>query len=711
MNMKTRLFVAIVALCCAITTHATVYEANSVTMKTSYADYVMSLLGETSDGYQIWGYQTASSSISLKQAEWQIGEGNAISFPMSYFGTNSKRTLQTSSVKSYYSYERNLTTDTQNAHFLKVKSQTTADFFTWDMTSTPTFVSEFTVTGSLSAAASGGKYTNSNTSYTKKVSWSYTGITSALIDHLDIEASYDKGKTWASVATATADATSVDIEIDMSKTYVRYRVTAYTKDAYKIVSDKDCYVAETADYDISAYGRVIYNASSVIMNTGSGTGSDISLTKLGTCYSGYQIWACQGIDSEVYTQWKIDGGSKLSISVNNLYSNTEYTLETEYKDVYYRRVPLGTQYYHFIKVKGKEAATYFNWYGTEEFQPFGYYLYAKHSITPETDISLNEDTKRLSQSIRWNFEGVTGIMIDSVRLEMSYDSGKTWNHIVTNNSSFTSANNYVFSLTGITANFDEEATQVRYRATVYPKSAYKCVVENGYWRAETEDYPIAVADAACEIQAVKLDRDAYTADANTGKRTYAAEVSWTAYKNMTDKFGGAEIQYSVDGGNTWTTTETVTANSGTQSVKVPTGYTHYMFRICPYAKDPLTNIVAYRTTAESDALTTSYAPAVSSLTVVNKVEDLTYGQFRKVTLSYTLNDELAQTYSRAYMCYSYDDGATWIKMKGFVPASEGQQTVMVDASKSKCKFRLLVNATIDGANTSCTLDSDNITLN
>ncbi len=69
MNMKTRLFVAIVALCCAITTHATVYEASSVTMKTSYADYAMSLLGETSDGYQIWGYQSASSSISLKQAE------------------------------------------------------------------------------------------------------------------------------------------------------------------------------------------------------------------------------------------------------------------------------------------------------------------------------------------------------------------------------------------------------------------------------------------------------------------------------------------------------------------------------------------------------------------------------------------------------------------------------------------------------------------
>lgn len=303
MRIKSRLVVGLVALCCAITTHATGYEASSVTMKTSSSDYAMSLLGETSDGYQIWGYQ--STTTGIKQTEWQIDGGTAISFPISYFGTNSKRTLQTSTARSYTSYERNLTTDAQNSHLLKVKSQTTADFFTWDMTSVPTFASEFTVTGSLSAAVSGGQYTNSNKSYTKTVSWSYTGITNALIDHLGIEASYDKGKAWTFVATATADATSADVEIDMSKTYVRYRVTAYTKDAYKLVAD-DSFAAETEDCSISAYSRVIYNASSVVMNTGSGTGTDISYTKLGTCYSGYQIWACQGIDSEVYTQWKIE---------------------------------------------------------------------------------------------------------------------------------------------------------------------------------------------------------------------------------------------------------------------------------------------------------------------------------------------------------------------------------------------------------------------
>ncbi len=709
MKIKTRLLVAIAALLCVEWAHATVYEASSVTMKTSSSDYAMSLLGETSDGYQIWGYQ--STTTGIKQAEWQIDGGTAISFPISYFGTNSKRALLTSSAKAYESYERNLTTDAQNSHFLKVKSQTTADFFTWDMTSSPAFASEFVVTGSLSASVSGGQYTNNNKSYTKTLSWTYTGITGALIGHLGIEASYDQGKTWTLAATVTDDATSADVEIDMSKSYVRYRLTAYTKDAYKVVADKDCYITETTDYYISAYGRVIYNASSVVMNTGTGTGTDIAMTKLGVCYGGYQIWACQGINSCAYTRWRIDDNSKISFTTADFMSNTEYTLNSDHKEAYLRKVPEGTQHYHFIKVKGKESATYFSWYGASEFEAYGSFLSAKFSVKPETGISLNEDAKRLSQSVRWYFEGVTGMMIDSVSLDMSYDSGNTWNHVDTDSKSFGNAANYVFSSSSIIANFDEKATQVRYRATVYPKPAYKCVVENGYWQTETEDYPITVADAACEIQAVKLDRSAYSADANTGKRTYVAEVSWTAYKNMTDKFGGAEIQYSVDGGNTWTTTETVTTNSGTQSVKVPTGYTNYMFRLCPYAKEPLTNIAAYRTTAVSAALTTSYAPVVSSLTVANKAEDLTYGQFRKVTLSYTLNDELAQTCSRAYMYYSYDDGNTWIKMKGFVPVDNGQHTVMVDASKSQCKFRLLVNAAIDGTNTPCTLDTDNITLN
>ncbi len=709
MKIRTRLLLAVVALCCAVTGHATNYEASTVTMKTLGADYAMSLLGATSDGYQVWAYQCTSSSLDLKEVEWQIDGGKTVSFPMSYFGTNSKRTLQTSSVQSYYSYQRYLTTDALNSHFLKVTSQSTADFFTWDMSTSPKFISEFMLTGALSVEVASSQY--SNNAYVQKLAWTYTGITNALIDHLNIEASYDQGKTWALASTSTGDATSCDVQVSMDKNYVRYRVTAYVKDGYKIVADKDCYVAETTkDYDISATQRVKYNASKVVMNTGSGTGTDISMTKIGTSYDGYQIWACQGINSYVYTQWRIDGNDKLSYTVADYMSNTEYTLTTDYGVGYFRKVPEGTQHYHFIKAKGSEAATYFTWYGTKQFEAYGYFLSAKCTVQPNTDISLDESTNKLKQDVKWNFSGVSGTVIDHVSLDISYDGGNTWNNVDTNNNLFGNASTYDFTL-GVTAQFDEQATQVRYRTTVYPKDAYKCVVENGYWRAETEDYPITIEDATCEIKAVKLDRSAFSTDEQTGKRTYTAEVSWTAYEDMADKFGGAEIQYSTDGGNTWTTTETVTTNTGTQSVKVPTGYTAYMFRICTYAKDALANIAAYRTTAVSDSLTTSYDPAVASLAVVAKDENLTYGQFRKITLNYMLNDELAQTCSRAYMYYSYDNGATWIKMKGFVPTGNGQHTVMVDASKSQCKFRLLVNAAINGVYTPCTLDTENITLN
>ncbi len=699
-------------MCCAVTTHATVYEASTVTMKTSNADYSMSLLGETSDGYQIWACQAASSSSDLKGAEWQIDGGKTISFPVNYFSTNAKWSLQTSSVKTYENYERNLRVNAENQHFLKVKSQTTADFFTWDMTETPKFISEFTLAGGLSASIDGGSshYGVNNKTYVHKLTWAYSGMTSVVVDRLTIELSYDKGKTWTSAGEYAGDASSIDVQLPLDKESVRYRVTAYPKDAYKIVADKDCYVAETSDYDISSPTRVIYNASKVIMNTGSGNGTDISMTKLGVCKDGYQLWVCQGIDDYAYTKWYIDDGGAISYSYGDFFSNTQYMLTEDYTTTSLRYVPQGSKHYHFVKPKGKVLANYFTWYGTEAFKPFGYYLSAKCTVGTNSGIYLDNKENRLKQALQWNFKNVSVIMIDHVDLEMSLDGGETWENVSTQSSGVDDPRYYSTGASCV-AYIGEKATKVRYRVTVYPKDCYKCVVENGYWRAETEDYPVTLPDVTCSIKAVALDRDAYNQDATTKERTYVAEVSWTALEEISDKFGGAEIQYSVDNGDTWTTTDTVTVVSGTQKVNVPTGYTNYMFRINPYAKAPWSEFAAYRPTAESDALTTDYAPAVKSLSVAGKADDLTYGQFRKVTLDYSLNDDLAQTCSRAYMAYSYDNGATWIKMKGFVPASSGQQTILTDASKSQCKFRILVNSVVDGTNKPCTFETDNISLN
>ncbi len=455
-----------------------------------------------------------------------------------------------------------------------------------------------------------------------------------------------------------------------------------------------------------------YEASKVIMNTGQGSGTDISMIKLGTCKDGYQIWTCQGIDAQAYSKWTIDDGKSLSCPTGDFYSNTEYKLTTDYASTWLRYVPQGSQHYHFIKVKGKEEADYFTWYGSENFHPYSYYLTLNMDLKVNTPVEIDEN-HNLKESVEWAINGVRGILIDHIDLDISFDSGKSWNTFDTHEISSIGIGSDSYSFLGSASSpISANATKVRYRIKVYPTdTTYKLLVENGCWTYETDDHTLSMDGATSSISNVSVSRNASTEESTSDKKTLTGNVSWTAFETIADKLGGVEIQYSTDNGDTWAVADTVTTTSGTQAVSIPAGYTHYAFRVCAYGKDYLSDFAIYRPTATSDAVTVDYTPAVASLTVGSVSDELSYDQFRKVTLNYALNDDLRLTCADASIAYSYDDGATWMKLKTFKPQATGSQTVMVDASEAQCKFRIFVNTKIDGANVPCILETDNVSIN
>ena len=455
-----------------------------------------------------------------------------------------------------------------------------------------------------------------------------------------------------------------------------------------------------------------YQASKVVMNVGMWGGTDIYMTKLGVCKDGYQIWVCKGLDSYAYAYWTVDDGSKLSGSTGDFYSNTEYNLSTDYTTGYERCVPEGTGHLHVIKVKAKEQVDYFTYYGSENFYPYSYYLQQNITFRVTQDPYLDEANKCLHAHVQYNLSGVYAAAIDSLHLDMSYDGGNTWNTFNTETASSLFHGDNINNFAGSAAAYiADSATRVRYRVMVYPKADYKILVENGCWTYETEDYPIVIDGATCSISDVSISRNT-TTDASA-KKTLQAQLSWTAFENLADMLGGVDILCSGDKGKNWTLVGTVTnaGTSGTTTVNIPAGYTKYILRVCPFGKDPFTRVAALRPTADSETLSMTYSPQSTALTVASVSDDLVYEQFRTITLYYTLDTELFLACKQASLAYSYDDGATWQKMKTFAPtAATGSKAILVDGSEKQCKFRILVNVDTDGTLIPYTFETDNVSL-
>ncbi len=544
-----------------------------------------------------------------------------------------------------------------------------------------------------------------NTNYIHLLKYSITGMSEDVFSSGDIMLSYDGGTTWSiACGGLTMMNASMPILLPLDKDKVRYRIIVYPKDDYKDQYTQDELTYETADYDINVDARVVYSASKVVMNTGQFSGTDVNLSLLGVTKGGYQIWGCQGIDSHIYTQWRIDDGSKLSLDLYDFYSNTNYTLTTNYSATYHRQVPDGTQHYHFIKVKGQTSAEYITWYGTENFRPYSYYLYSRFEFAPTTDITYSKTAPEMTQSIKYALKAIDGKVLDNIAVMASTDHGKTWMKVGGMTSGFDEGTKEFTNTETVT--IPTIADTVRYKIIATAKSSYALLADNGCWTYETEDYPVDLSALNCSLQVETPNRSTYTQDATTNVRTYDAKMTWKVLcQEMID---AVDLQCSTDNGNTWTTIGTNNNAEGTETMKIPVTGTRYLFRAVPVLKEEFADVDILNQKAEAEVAMT-YDPiatlTISENTAMKDYED----QFHSITLNYTLNDDLWQTCEDASIAYSYDNGKSWMKLKSFTPSQTGEPTVTIDASEQQCKFRIQVKGGYTDANNYYTAETDNIT--
>lgn len=707
MKFPLNLLLVAAAVGCGMKANATAYEAKNVTMSTllkNADESVFALIGETADGCQVWcGKYPFRGAYS---AVWRV-DARSMSAPTDAFETGTKYELDTYFAK-YYNKTRQVATDSTDMYFLKVKSSASADLFAWDGTNTPDFIHEFRIEPVVTMTT--GKVSNIDDGQRLKqtVAWNVAGLGEVSMDSVVIERSYDGGKTWTRTESSDKLSGSADVVLPINKDSVCYRATAYANNDYRLLIDDDRYVSEqTASTNIANTSRVIYNASSVTMTVGV-WGTDISMSLLGVAYDGCQIWACNNTTGKYrYTHWTIDGNRGKLYNHNDLYTNTLYHhLIPSPGWAALRDVPDGSQYFHFIKLYDKETYDYFNWAGDTRFRPTMFYLPARMAIAP-TSADATVADGNATQAVAWSMKGVNTKIIDRIVAEVSCDGGKTWREAAT-----------VAAPQGermecgdtLAVSIPAEGTTARFRLTAYAKNEYKVVVENGLWTTESDDYPLAVAGTKCSLKATALHRDSYADNADMAKRTINADVEWTAYEDAADMFGHAEIQCSTDNGNTWTTTDTVATVKGERTVKVPVGYTRYLLRIKAHPADALDSVALLQPTAKSNALKTTYSPAITAFAASGDVKTDEYGKLATIEVSYALNDDLWQTRGMAYLSYSYDDGQTWRRTKGFNPSRQGSKTIAVEKDQGQCRLRLEVEAAIDGKTKTYELDTNDIAL-
>lgn len=681
----------------------TAYIASKVVMSNILRSQEMALLGTTSDGYQIWSYPNESTMAYEKYAQWTIDDGTPISLNnRNDFVANYKWELNTD-----FNNESNRRTssDTTACHFLKVKTKTTADFFTWSPPNIPSFAKEFHIAGTIKPYVADINIEDDEMHITHQVAIKYDGFDENMFDYARVEYSLDKGSTWQLVDSFAPPASSIPVRFNGENRLVRYRATLFPIDCFKVVLEKDSFVCESEDFELHP---APYIASNVIMNTGN-PGTNVNMTYLGKTKVGYQIWACQGIDSHRYTYWKIDNGQNLSLSIGDFYSNTDYTLMTDYNSANYRDIPSGSAHYHFLKVKGKESADYFTWYGDKAFHPYSFYVFADISLQPVSRFFITETKTGVQQDLSYTIDDVNGEMINYVLIEASYDHGQSWTELYRSADGTFTKGTLSFSNT-LTANLTGEGDSVRYRLTLYPKDGYKALAKDWCWTYETEDFLITIPDDDIDITANAINRTAYTDNDVIGKRTYTANLSWNVPNKKTDWIYLLNFKYSTDNGNTWMTTDNSYDTTGTLDVKVPAGYTHYLLSVDLSLKSKVLDIPALRrTVVASDTLVVIYEPAVASFTIDSCVTVSDYGQLRSVTCSYTLNDDLWQLRDYAVISYSYDNGKTWNATKQFIPSKSGNRTLVVDASRRQCRLRLEIASRIDDIDKFSSAETPNLT--
>lgn len=238
---------------------ATVYEAKEVLMNTGFSwsgeDFYYTLLGENEEGYQIWGW--LKNTTSYYYTYWKIDGGYKLSLssPPIY------------KVSTVYSISRDYRTknsreigrNENQSYFLKVNSQTSADFFYCNPgDDIYSYAKDFYVVASITADVADATFDGST--YSQKVTYIVNGPTIALVKSVVLEASYDDGSTWTNVGSYSALTGTFTATTDQFEEAVLYRFTVYPNDDYRSVVESGCWMYVTDEYDPSGIEEVSVDA-------------------------------------------------------------------------------------------------------------------------------------------------------------------------------------------------------------------------------------------------------------------------------------------------------------------------------------------------------------------------------------------------------------------------------------------------------------------
>lgn len=432
----------------------------------------------------------------------------------------------------------------------------------------------------------------------------------------------------------------------------------------------------------------VYEANSVMMNTGAGSGTDMYFSLLGETKDGYQIWSGNNTSgSHRWTYWKIDGGDKISCSYTNINTNTKYHLDTSYSN-YFRDIESDSKYYHFLKVQGKTSADFFYW-NMSSAPSFASEFYVVANVDFSTDAYKFVTKDRCyKQTVNYKINGITKTVFDHCVVEYSTDSGTSWVGVA-----------QLDSMAGtVQAKVPWTATAVRYRVKAYPKSSYKVVVENGYWAvADTTDRELKPTDVDYSFNVTDLKSSCKTD--NYGNKLYTPIVSYSCSDNIKDAFSTGRILSSIDGGETWSPVmRDLKSSKGSFSTTVLAGFTRYMFRIYWESVSGAQDIKELNPVAQIDTCLT-YAPAFVVAQLKSEIDD-GKDQIHKTlspTVQFLLNDDLYMTCrGNAVISVSSDDGATWTELSQVaVNKKICTAQVTIPADKTQYKFRIQLKSVID----------------
>ncbi len=432
----------------------------------------------------------------------------------------------------------------------------------------------------------------------------------------------------------------------------------------------------------------VYQANSVMMNTGAGSGTDMYFSLLGETKDGYQIWSGNNTSgSHRWTYWKIDGGDKISCSYTNIYTNTKYHLDTSYSN-YFRDIESDSKYYHFLKVQGKTSADYFYW-NMSSAPSFASEFYVTANVAFSTGAyELVSKDRCYKQSISYKVEGITKTLFDHCTVEYSTDSSASWVEVA-----------QVDSMEGtVQAKVPWTDTKVRYRVTAYPKSSYKVVVENGCW---------VVADSTDqELKPTGIDYNFNVSDLKSrcetdqfGNKLYKPTVSYSCSDNIKNAFSTGRILYSLDGGKTWAPVmRDLSASQGSFTTSVLAGFTRYLFRIYWESVSAAQSIKELNPSMDIDTCLT-YSPAFVVAQLKSEIDDGKDDIHKTLspTVQFMLNDDLYMTCrGNALVSVSSDDGATWTELSQVaVNKKICTAQVTIPADKTQYKFRIQLKSVVD----------------